>query len=246
MEQQLISARVEDAVRLCDNSSFPKFIGFLTPTEATIAKRQLGKLSCCYTLYGGYGAAERVYLGVFPSWCEEKESFFPITSITFRYRDCDKLTHRDFLGALMSLGINRETVGDILIENGRAVVFLSSDIAEFVVSQVEKIGKVGVKTQKGHIMPLPQLSIKEDISDTIASPRLDCVVAALAKCSRSTAEGLILGSLVSVNSVCVEKTIKAVFEGDKITIRGKGKFEIVSLTDKTKKKRVILIARKYV
>ncbi len=246
MEQQILLARIEDAIRICENSSYPKFLGFLTPSERAVVQNHVLRLSSNFCFYGGYGEAERVYFGAFSDWCENKESFFPIEAITVSYRTCDKLTHRDFLGALMSLGISRETVGDILVENGRAVIFLSREIVDFAMTQLEKIGRVGVKVSKGYTLPLPGLSKREEFSDTIASQRLDCVVSSLAKCSRSKAEDLILGGLVFVNSLPVEKTVKAVCQGDKITIRGKGKFEIVSISDKTKKNRIILIAKKYV
>lgn len=246
MEESILLARTQDAIRLCENSSFPKFVGFLTPDERAVVQSQISKFShsCCF--YGGYEDAERVYFGALPQWCEKSEDFFPIEAITLNFRSCDKLTHRDFLGALMSLGISRETVGDILVGEGKAVIFISKDVADFVISQLEKIGRVGVTLQKGYTLPLPGLSQKQDFSDTIASQRLDCIVSSLAKCSRSKAEELISGGQVFVNSIPIEKTVKTVNEGDKITIRGKGKFEIVSLTDKTKKNRIILQAKKYV
>lgn len=246
MESELLIPRINDAVRLCESTQTPKFVGFLTSNQVAEAEKELKKFSTAYSFYGGYDEAERVLFGAFPEWCEERDALFPIAPVTFTYRKCDKLSHRDFLGALMSLGISRETVGDILIEEGRAVAFLSSDITDFVLSQIDKVARVGVMAEKGYVPPLPNMSGFEEITDTVASPRLDCVVASLSKCSRSQAETLILDGLVSINSVCVTKTVKAVLDGDKITIRKKGKFVIESLTQKTKKNRVILIAKKYV
>ncbi len=245
MELKLLIPRINDAVRLCETTQTPKFVGFLTSEEASAILGEL-KLSESFSFYGGYSQAERLYFGAFPDWCEKREELFPITPVTFTYRECDNLSHRDFLGALMSLGINRETVGDILIEKGRAVAFVSSDIADFVLTQLDKVARVGVKVEKGYSLPLPNMSGFEEITDTVASPRLDCVVASLARCSRTQAEELISNGLVLVNSVCVTKDVKTVMQGDKITIRKKGKFIIESLSEKTKKNRVILIAKKYV
>ncbi len=246
MELNLLIPRINDAIRLCGTSQTPKFVGFLTSNEVADAEKESKNFTAAYSFYGGYDGAERLYFGAFPEWCEEREELFPITPITFTYRECDRLTHRDFLGALMSLGLTRETVGDILIEKGRAVVFLSSDIANFALSQLDKIGRIGVKAEKGYSLPLPNMSGFQEITDTVASPRLDCVVASLSKSSRAQAEELILNGMVLVNSVCVTKTVKTVNEDDKITIRKKGKFIIESLSQKTKKNRVILIAKKYV
>ena len=183
-------------------------------------------------------------LGCFPEWDELRE--FPIASITFTYRKADKLTHRDFLGSLMGLGLTRESVGDILVEEGRAVAFLSEDISDFVISQVEKIGRTGVMVKKGHESPLPQKGEIREFDCTIASERLDCVVAALCNFSRSLAVEKIANGLVSVNSVVTEKTTKILVSGDAVTVRGKGKFIIDSVDGKTRKNRIILKYKKYV
>ncbi|MBR6572341.1 MAG: hypothetical protein IKK77_01305 [Clostridia bacterium] len=246
MELDLLIPRINDAIRICETSQAPKFVGFLTSNEVAEIEKNLKSIITKYSFYGGYDEAERLFFGAFPEWCDERQELFPITPVTFTYRECDALSHRDFLGALMSLGLTRETVGDILVEKGRAVAFLSSDIADYVLSQLDKIARVGVKVEKGYSMPLPNMSGFEEITDTVASPRLDCVVASLSKSSRAQAEEFILNGFVSVNSVCVTKTVKTVNEGDKITIRRKGKFLIESLAQKTKKNRVILIAKKYV
>ncbi|MBQ5746755.1 MAG: hypothetical protein IIV81_02335, partial [Clostridia bacterium] len=80
MDSELLIARIRDAIRLCDTSGMPKFVGFLTAEEAAIAektaKNELGR----YELFGGYDAAERVVFGAFPDWCEDKAAFSPITS----------------------------------------------------------------------------------------------------------------------------------------------------------------------
>ncbi len=246
MESLLIPARIKDAIRISQTSNFPKFVGFLRMEEAALAKQVAEKEGVAYCFYGGYDSAERVYFGAVPDWCEEKESFFPITALTLNFRSIDTLSHRHILGSLMSLGITRESVGDILTEKGRAVVFLNSEIAPFVTEQLTKVSKVGVTIKKGFTLPLPGMSGFETITETIASERLDCIVSALLKTSRAKGAQFILEKLVSVNSVCVDKPIKTIRSGDTVTIKGKGKFIIESLCGRTKKDRVILIAKKYI
>ncbi len=246
MDSELLIPRIKDAVRLCDTSGMPKFVGFLTTEEAAEALKTAKKLHCRFNLYGGYDSAERVVFGAFPDWCEDETIFSPITGVTFSYRLQDKLTHRDFLGALMSLGIARETVGDILIEDGRAVVFLIREVVPTVLNGIEKIANAGVTVSEGFNEPLPFHSEMQDISDTVASERLDCVVSALLKCSRNDAVELIRDGAVSVNSVCVDKITKTVSSGDKITVRRKGKFIIESVSDRTRKDRIGLKAKKYI
>lgn len=243
MDINLLPARIDDLKCICEKTNSPKFIGFLTAEEAALAVKQF-ELGDKYSLSGGYVGAERVMLGVFPDWCEEP--VFPINPITFTYRVCDTLSHRDFLGALMALGITRETVGDILIEKGRAVAFVADDVSKFVFTQIDKVGNVGVTLTKGFVEPLPNASKKQSFSVTVASTRLDCVVAALCGISRGQATEQIADGYVSVNSICVTKPTVSIRANDKVTVRKRGKFEITSCDEHSKKGRIILKYDKYI
>ena len=243
MDSKLLSARINDLAFLCQKTNAPKFLGFLTSSETALATRQLGK-SEKYELFGGYDCAQRTMLCFKPDWCDKIE--YPIQGLTFTYRERDHLTHRDFLGALMALGINRETVGDILVEDGRAVVFAHNDVVDFITSQIDKIGNVGVTIQKGFCNPLPECGKKEQFTTTVASNRLDCVIAAICGFSRKNANDYICDGLVSVNSICCEKTTHIINGGDILAIRHKGKFDIVSCDEFSKKGRIILKYNKYV
>ncbi len=243
MDSELLPARVKDLAYLCEKTNAPKFLGFLTPNESAIAIKQFAK-GDKYRLFGGYDGAERVCLCVLPHWCDEVT--YPITAFTFKYRMCDTLSHRDFLGALMSLGIARETIGDILVEAGRAVVFVHNDISKFVFTQINKIGNVGVSVTKGFDAPLPQLGIKQEFVTTVASTRLDCVVSAMCGISRKAAAEVIDDGLVCINSICCEKSTHTITSGDTLAVRRNGRFEIVSCDGYSKKGRIILKYNKYV
>ncbi len=244
MDSELLPARIADAQSLCTKTSSPKFLGFLTPAETAAAVDCLKNADCSYRFFGGYDGAERVILALLPDWCDEVQ--FPIIPFTFKYRECDTLTHRDFLGALMALGITRESVGDILVERGRAVAFISRDISKYVASQTQKVGSVGVNVTEGCTFPLPSMSKKAAFTDTVASLRLDGVVAALCGFSRNAAAEHIQNGEVSVNSVCCQKTTRVVAAGDVITVRHKGRFEIDNTDQLSKKGRIILKYNKYI
>ncbi len=246
MESEFFLPRIRDAVRLSEISSMPRFVGFLTATEAAEAERTAKAEGGLISFFGGYASAERVFFGAFPERCEDKARFWPIEAVTFSYRVQDKLSHRDVLGALMSLGIARETVGDILIEDGRAVAFLNRDILPAVMNGIDKIGRVGVTLREGFTEPLPEGSKTKELSDTVASLRLDAVVAALVGTSRGKALELIQNGLVSVNSLMVEKSVRTIKSGDRITVRGVGKFTVDSVDGMTKKGRIILKAKKFI
>lgn len=243
MDSKLLVARVDDIKQISDKTNTPKFIGFLTPQELSVAIKQF-KIGDKYRTFGGYEDAERVMLGVLPDWCDEP--VFPIKAITFKYRECDILSHRDFLGALMALGITRESIGDILVEKGRAVVFVTDDVLKFVLTQISKIGNVGVDMTEDFLLPLPQIGQKQSFSVTVASTRVDAVVAALCNMSRNAATQKICDDHVLVNSVCVNKATSNIKAGDKITIRQKGRFEITSCEGRSKSGRIILKYDKYV
>lgn len=243
MDSELLPARVSDLVSLCEKTSTPKFLGFLTPDEAAVAVSQLKKFNN-YFLFGGYDGAERTVLAILPDWCDTP--IYPIKSFTFTYRPCDQLTHRDFLGALMALGLSRETIGDILVEKGRAVVFVLDSISKFVASQIEKVGRVGVNVTEGFIEPLPSLGKKQAFTVTVASTRVDCVVAAICGFSRKDAAAMIADGYVSVNSLGCNKSTVTISAGDTVTVRRKGRFEIESCDEFSKKGRIILRYNKYI
>lgn len=121
-DKQLI-ARLNNGIDLCLTRQKPYFMPFMSERKQALLASKLKKAYFDnYLFFGGYDDSERKMLGLF--FDEPSTSMFPICGIEFSFRKCDRLTHRDFLGSLMSLGIERETVGDILVEDGRAVVFV--------------------------------------------------------------------------------------------------------------------------
>ena len=243
MDADFLAPRIADTAALCERTQTPRYLGFLTPAEAAIAERQLHRFAGRTVFFGGYDSAERVFLGCLPEWCETPD--FPIAALTVLSRPCDTFGHRDVLGALMSLGLKRETIGDILIESGRTVLFIQRDLANYICEQLEKIAAVGVHVEQGAAFPLPQMSARIAKTDTVASLRLDCVVAALAGTSRSAAACLIEDLAVSVNGMARAKPTAAVAAGDRISIRKHGKFVIDKADEVSKKGRIILNYSQY-
>ena len=244
MESELFRARVKDTADICLKTSRPKFFGFLSAGQAVLAKQILENFVCRSEFWGGYEGAERVMLGCFPEWADGSD--FPVCAVTFTYRKGDSLSHRDFLGSLMALGITRETVGDILIEQGRAVAFVTAEIKDYILNQITKIGGTGVTVSEGCKEPLPAADRLEEFTDTCASERIDCVVSSLCGYSRGKAAEVISQGLVTVNSETAEKLSKTVAAGDVISVRGKGKFHIDSLETRTKKNRIVIKYKKYI
>lgn len=233
----LLKSRVQDGVRLCQSHDCPQFLGFLDERQKKLTevyfKQEHAQAQACY--WGGYPDAERTFLGIFPEYYEYGGDDFPIMPLEVSYSVKELLTHRDFLGSLMELGIKREVLGDILIENGRCLVFASAGISEYLLSQWNKVGRVNVKCSVPAQLNIPSGNGFMEISGTVASARLDCVVACLLKTSRSSAVDVILQHRVGLDFTEITDISKRVFDGQTITVRGYGKYKIDEVGSLTKK-----------
>lgn len=246
-EGRLLEARLQDGVFLADKRGVPQFTGFLDERERAYAQGRLGNIKdVTAEFWGGYEDAERVCAGIFPYGIEPTEESFDVTAITAVFRASASLTHRDFLGALMSLGLKREVIGDILTENGRCVFFVKSDVVSYVLEQLDRVGGEGVSLSRGIEYPLPDGAKFQAITSTVASNRLDCVVKALTNTGRDAACTLIRSGRVTLNYSEELSNSAAVADGAKISVRGYGKYIIDSIGPQTRKGRLSFRARKYI
>lgn len=241
----ILRSRVEDTLRLCDKRGTPCFLGFLDQHEQALT-RQILRYTTDVTIsfYGGYTDAERTILCVAPTYCVIEPSDYPFCAVAFHYRAQKKLTHRDVLGTLMSLGLRRDTIGDILCGEGLSVVFVRDEIATYICEQVDRIGGEGVTVTSHYDGDLPIHVEYSPISETVASPRADCIVKTLVRCSREQAVDLIRLGSVSLNHMVLDSVSKAVNEGDIVSIRGYGRFYIDQIGPPTKKGRLAFHARR--
>lgn len=192
---ELLLARVTDAARLVPNGQSRASSAFWTKGRRRSRRAAIRREHEVQAhLFGGYEGALRVVLGIFPWEIYPEEDFFPVVPLTVRYRPRDTLTHRDFLGTLMAQGIRRDCVGDILVGEGLAVLFLLKEIVPFVLNQMEKVGGVGVQLIEGLPDGLPQGKGTKELTDTVASPRLDAVVASVCRVSRRKPPGGLRGA----------------------------------------------------
>lgn len=251
-DNALLLAMIDDAMNAAARKNCPKFCGFLSDVQASAVKSyvlaqaffdKFGR-DARYCFFGGYHDAERLIFAALPEWAQSAEDVdFPITAVKFTHRPEFSLAHKDYLGSLMALGIKRDRVGDIIVSDDNAIVFLHDSISDFALSRIDKIGRVGVKSE---VVSPDSIALEQkfrEITDSIASARLDCIVSSLGRSGRSAANELIRSKNVFVNGVECTDTAKKIVSGDVITIRRKGKFIIDSVSDKTKKGRTVLLAR---
>ncbi len=246
-EERYLSAHISDLAKLSLKTSVPRFSRFLNERERTVAAATARTENVDPFFYGGYDGAMRTLCGFFEGTYAEKlpkEELFPLCAVTFSFRKSELLSHRDFLGAILGLGLDRSAVGDILVAEDHAVVFCVSSAEELVLG-LTVVGRTGVKVCRGIIggLPLPKF---ETMDKTVSSLRLDCIVGACANISRSKSASLIGSGQVSADfSVCLNVSA-GVREGEIISIRGFGRFKMSKIVGETKKGKIRVVIDKFV
>lgn len=228
-EDKLLLSRAYDAIELSERRSIPKFLGFLNEHEQSYLRDHISPRHDI-RFFGGYDGAVRVMLGA-----GSGEEDFPITALEFSYKPGYDLRHRDFLGSLMAMGIRRDTLGDILTEDGRAVVFVRDDIVPFVMSGIDKIGRVGVKVGYADTAALPAGDAFEELTYPLSSLRLDVFTSAATGLSRDKAARMIKSELVAVDHVISTEVSRVLHEGATVTIRKYGKFVLSAMLSPSRK-----------
>ncbi|MBR2405063.1 MAG: hypothetical protein IKA95_05350 [Clostridia bacterium] len=241
-ELKLVLSHACDLYTKAEFSGRAFFTKFLTPSDACEIKARFPSESVSF--FGGYDDAERVVA----SFGEvQDKSEYPIKVIDVRQKGGKELSHRDYLGTVLSLGIGREMVGDIIVREGGAYVFCLADIAPFIADSLCKIGGAGVRTDVlDDIFDVSFERKYETRGATVSSLRLDCVVSAACGKSRAASSELVARSLVSVNYKEANSVSLAIKDGDILTVRGHGKFLIKTDSRLTRKGRIYIDILKYV
>lgn len=240
----LLLRKLEDGLRQARGR--PVFLGFFDEAQrAELSQALARRRDAGHLFWGGYEEAERTMLGLFPDYMEPDPAAFPLEAVTFTYRRDDKPGHRDFLGAMMGLGVERSVVGDILVGQGQCVAFAKEEMAAYFAAELTKVGRIGVKASLGASDPLPVERHFVEIKGVAASNRLDCLTAIAARTSREKASTLVQMGLVQLNHRETLSPSARVEEGDVLSIRGQGKFIIDRLGPITQKGRLSVQCRKY-
>lgn len=225
-ENEILISRVNDAVISAQYGKITT-IGFLNESQVEAISRTVKNSNhISYSFYGGYVNSVRSMVCIAPDTYIIKEHDFPISAVTFSYNKQFKLNHRDFLGAIMSLMIKREAVGDILIDEGIAVVFIKKELSILLTSEITKVGSVGVSGSLGAPNVLPPAFSLDLQTINISSMRLDCIIASLVKTSRSDAVSIISQGNCKINDIECKISRIILTEGDTLVIKSKGKFRI--------------------
>ncbi|MBR0399289.1 MAG: RNA-binding protein [Mogibacterium sp.] len=251
-KDELIISRIEDKIEQCREGYYVTNTGLLDSHEqalAASASRNAAGVRCL--MYGGYDEAERRMLVCVPSEipmsdAEAAADLLAVLRVT-KPAISRELSHRDYLGSVLGLGIDRSVTGDILVRPDGADIIIMPEIAEFLLREFRQVGRTNIRTQ---LVPIEQLSIPEmktqTIRDTIPSARLDSVVASAFKLSRSKAAEAIRGGIVSLDHAECLKPDAKVEEGQTLVLRGKGKAVIDEIGGESKKGRIWISIRRYI
>lgn len=272
----ILTARARDFASEAEKREYEFILSrFLSPSEQAVFSAELWRedpsVAARSFFYGGASGADRRICIAVPSFVdvdgitrdvfspERETSFvtavsealpgetFGIVPLRIRGGGFVKLSHRDYMGSILALGIEREVVGDIAVtDDYSAIVFVSEVIAPYITTSLERAGRDKIRVSVADVPPDFVIPRKfQSMQLVAASPRADAVVAALTNASRAEAKDMCLGGLVDVNHVSCTATDKTVSPGDIVSVRGYGKFIIDSFNGETRSGRARLSVRKY-
>lgn len=246
-DEKLFYDRLSDLIKAVQRDWEARFTFFFDERQQALASRFLHQSGFHdFLCFGGFDKAGRKVLALFPEYLEPNTADFPIRPVTLRYRGADKPRHQDILGSLMGLNIRRGLIGDILIGEEYAVIFLLEPANTLVLNELRKIGRAGVKTEAGLPAVLPDPYSLKPIGGTVSSLRLDCLVAFFTNLGREKAAQLIRSGQVSVNFFEVDEISYGVAEGDIFSIRGYGRFVLSHVGGFSQKGRLHLQGHQYI
>ena len=237
-----------DLCRKSEKTGAWQYSGFLSPAEQDDLLRDREAAGFSFRLAGGYANAERKILAA-GNEAEMGPPDLPITVIAVAPKSAkfaEELTHRDYLGAILGLGIERSLIGDILVRDRRAWFFCLSSAAEMLVSSLVQVRRTAV-TAETAAADVPELQPRyEPLGVNVASERLDAVIAAFAGLSRGQADRLFAAEKVFVNGRMITDRSFRLREGDVFSARGFGKAVYDGIEYETRKSRYRVRLRKLV
>ena len=249
--------RLDDLAVMCRDRYCPQYTGFLDGRSLACALEYLKRYSedVITVSFGGFENAERRVVGLFPKdvfgLCDAREltSEFDLCGVEIKGSGFSTFSHRDCMGSVLGLGIKRESVGDIYVsEDGKSAYLCSTRVvAEYLRDNLSFVARDKVKLSVIDSCDLP-VPVKKYcvISGTVASERLDCIVAMCTNLSREKAKQLIASGFVNVNHFEQIRPDVVMCENDIISIRGFGRFVVIEFSGITRKGRNRIVIHKMI
>ncbi len=242
-EEKILLSHIAEQAEVCRMRGYPTDTHFLDLHEAELARRLLTAMGeSGGRFWGGYPDAERQIVLFLPDWMDELPQDgedCPLTAIRCLRRKEDVLTHRDYLGSLMGLGVRRDSIGDILVGDHGADIVVQRAVAPYLLAN---FGRAGRKRLTVEEISLAALMIPEEdvifLRDTVASMRLDAIAAAMFRLPRARAAEAVRAGRVFLNHMECRRPDQPVAVHDRITLRGMGRGEVDGILGESRKGRI--------
>ena len=246
--EDALNRHLLDLLRKSEKTGSWQYSCFLAPAEQEDLLRSADAASYPFFLAGGYENAERKILAA-----GDENTFgppdLPVRVIAVRPKSprfAESLSHRDYLGAILGLGIERGQIGDILVQENRAWFFCLSQTADLFISSLSQVRRTAVVAEPASL-DIPELRPRyEPLRLNVASERLDAVVAAFVRLSRAQAGALFAAEKVFVNSRVATDRSARLKEGDVLSVRGFGKAVYDGIEHETRKNRLWVCLRRLI
>ena len=246
-ENSIIINRFEDLAErsLCNYA--PTYTDFLDMNEQSILLSSY--MPCSFTFYGGYEGAERKLACFNEEDLTNEAPDFPAVWVEIAPsapKFAETLSHRDFLGALMNSGLERNVFGDLIIHENKCFVYTLKRIAPYITENLISVARTKVSCKI--LDELPEIAVTEPEESTViaSSNRADALIASVYNLSRNDAITLIEGGKVFINSVILSQNHKTLKENDTVSVRGFGRFVFIAESDnKTRSGKSRIIIKKY-
>ena len=226
-EGQLTKKRFTELAARAENGGYFTFTSFLGLYEQSLFHEVRTSLRTGYTVYGGCDGAERVMIRFGDVDMLDYAPEFPIVTLLIKPRSekfAETLSHRDYLGALMNLGIERECLGDIILCGKSAYLFATEEIAPFIISSLERVRNTDVTAEVSVLPELDRLFKAENRQIQVSSERLDAVIARAFHLSREDAQSYFKRGLVFVDGRLTESVSYTPKPDEKVSVRTLGRF----------------------
>ena len=254
-EERLLAAKILDKLEFTRTKNKIQYTDFLNLSEQETAMKLLKRLDYSnFYFFGGKDNLERKILVIYPEKLTEEMSrkndnkIIAIIRIKLPNELEGQYDHRKYLGSCIKVGIEREKIGDILVERNGADIIVKCEVAEFLLQNLSALTRFkSAEISEENISEIKSVEAsKVEIISNVISLRLDNMVGVLARTSRSKAQEIMKQERVFLNHQVETKSSKEVKVGDIITIRGKGRFEFKEIAGNTRKGRFIVKINKFV
>lgn len=248
-EELLLQKRLIELSKVAFQRGIVTYSDFLNLNELNILHTTPKQdFFSCYEVFGGYEFSERQMVAFIPdALCYEKE--YPISVLKIaptQKKFAEQLTHRDYLGAIMNLGIERCKIGDILLEGDTAVLFVHRALKQFVMDELYKIRHTSVVVTEVEEQDFFYQPNTKELKGTVSSLRLDSLISLAFASSRSKLVTYIENGKVFVNGKLITSNGYQIKENDIVSVRGLGRFQFKESLSQTKKGRYYVAIDLYI